>query len=140
MDISWVACAIAKGASMKENLKAAMRLAVDDQIMAFKKTFRAGAACAVCEKTISGKFHADHFIHFDTLYRNFLEAFPKHPEKFDDDPVKHRAKFKTKDSQFEKKIGKIFMKRKQSFGLLIQSVIFGDQKPKRPLFEGASSG
>lgn len=101
-DISWVTCVKAKAASVLDNLKAAMRLAIDDQILAFKESFKAGTPCAECSDPIKDKYHADHFIHFEKLFQRFLELFPDHPEKFDDEPVTNRAKFKAKDLEFEK--------------------------------------
>lgn len=78
-DISWRICISGK---RKDSIKAAMRAAVSDQIIAFKNRSRfCCELCGTCEGT-SHNFHVDHVVQFSSLLTAFISMHPNRPTEF----------------------------------------------------------
>lgn len=104
IDISWKTCASGRGNTSFQNLKEAMRVAIEAQIDNFRDTnFEIGMSCQICGLNVLSiqDSQIDHEIHFETLVNNFLLINTANvPDDFDDEVVTNRAKFKIEDSAF----------------------------------------
>lgn len=102
-DVSWIKCVTGKATSALSNLKAAMRVEIDRQVLDFKvHNFRAGMACELCSLGIMqlSDCNADHINHFDLITAEFIQQYPDHPKEFDDQPLTNKAMFKIEDRGF----------------------------------------
>lgn len=106
VDVSWRKCVTGKATPIISNLKAAMRVEIDDQITDFKnKTFYKGMICTECNVAIDNidDCHCDHINHFEIIADIFIRQNFNHPIDFDDQPVTNKATFKTEDCEYAKK-------------------------------------
>jgi hypothetical protein len=104
VDISWKTCVSGRAKTPRDNLRAAMRRAVDDQIQRFKgATHQDGALCMACGILLPEKHlcHADHHPKtFDSLAEEFLLLAAQPPVTFDDCPRTHAPVFRAEDMAF----------------------------------------
>lgn len=103
VDISWKKCISGKATSELSNLKAAMRVQVQNQIDDFKySNFLPEGICEICNATLNTpkSVHVDHVVHFDSLVGDFLKDNPDYPKQFDDEPLTNKAKFKIEDLSY----------------------------------------
>lgn len=99
-DVSWIKCVTGRATPVISNLKAAMRVEVDQQISKYKSLyFRPNMVCELCMNEIDqlSDCNADHIIHFDTLATDFIYQNPDHPKEFDDQQMTNKAMFKIAD-------------------------------------------
>jgi hypothetical protein len=103
-DFSWRYCCEFKKRSVTENVTRAMRNAVTEDIVNFKKGFGYNFTCALCKKqgTDSHDFHADHVHPFCHIKTEFLSNEPVHPTKFADTLVGATC-FHADDAEFEER-------------------------------------
>ncbi len=97
-DISWRNCVSGK---RKDDIKAAMRSAVSDQIIDFKK--RTLFCCELCGSCEGGSqdFHVDHIIQFSDIRKTFMELHPNRPTKFGSNKY-NVACFLPEDAEYER--------------------------------------
>lgn len=79
-----------------ENRQQAYRIAVDDQIIAFKQQHQ-DRGCAECGSRVA--LQVDHFISFVDLLHKFEANESELPTQFDDDEF-HRKRFRQEDADF----------------------------------------
>lgn len=98
-DISFIKCISTIQTSTEGNLKAAMRRAISNQVIEFKRD-QGPSRCGICSIFMEHS-HVDHMFHFDFLVANFLKISPSPPTEFDDCPVGNSATFRPQDLEFE---------------------------------------
>lgn len=104
IDFSWRACVRGKPQSVDSNLKAAMREAISEDIISFKRSrLKDDSVCDICSCQLTeGDIHVDHVNHFILLADEFKLLFDGVlPREFDDCLKTFRAKFKETDSDFK---------------------------------------
>ena len=101
---SWVQCCRFKGKTMNEYLMDAMRTAVSDSIIKYKKEHK--LVCSLCgdENESVGNYHVDHDNpSFRTLRDNFMSITKtKVPSMFTECPVRHLTVFHRNDDDFRR--------------------------------------
>ena len=105
VDISWRICLSKTPKTSNEKLAGAMRFAISDQILDFRKK-NTGNHCTHCGDEF-GNGIVPHIHHskceFKDLMKNFIKVCGRQiPLSFDDDPSTHQKKFKLLDYEFEK--------------------------------------
>ena len=104
IDFSWINCLDESHKSPLDNLKDAMRLAIEGQVDEFKeREFFTGMICECCGHTITdlAVTHVDHINFFDLLADGFIALNSDHPLDFDDDKLTNRARFKAVDANYK---------------------------------------
>jgi len=85
----------------KNNLKEAMRTAIEQQIKIFRNSN--APICQICKKHCTlDDIHIDHVNFFANIADTFLRANPLHPTTFTSNKI-NRVIFKPEDENFEKK-------------------------------------
>lgn len=130
-DISYVKCVTGNPASCGTKLRSALREAVFVQIESFRQdALRLSANCRRCGDLIEGRGHVDHELFFEDLVLEFLTLYPNYPKDFDDDPVNHKAIFRTEDSDFREG-WKVFHENRSVLVLTCASCNLSRKKPDR---------
>lgn len=104
VDFSFLKCFSRKSKTPKQNLNAAMRTSISNQIKMFKdENFYSGFVCGLCGVIVNDRLnaHVDHIIRFKEISEDFLKDRQVIPLEFDDDPVSNSAAFKREDNGFE---------------------------------------
>jgi len=105
IDFSYKTCINGKSIEPKDNLNEAMRAAVKEQIIEFKKfNLVKPFKCPLCSSFIEDdkKIHVDHVNKFRYLSHCFKISH-ECPDRFDDDPVFNNAIFREIDNEIKDK-------------------------------------
>ena len=97
---SWRDCATHTHKNEHQLLEAAMRTAIDSQILEFRNN--TPEKCATCDKIIT--CHVDHISPtFNQIKNQFLNTIDHAPSEFDKEPHTHQHTFRDCDADFENK-------------------------------------
>ncbi len=97
-DISYNLCITGKP---KNNLKVAMRVAIEPQIIRFRNISEYICQTETCKST--DDLEVDHEIHFEKLYDDFMAQYNGNIPSVFDENVGHLKCFKKEDREFETK-------------------------------------
>lgn len=104
IDLSWVSCVSGKPASEKSKLRGAMREAISEQVVTYKKqNLVSGATCAIGGETLTtANTHVDHETQFEDLAQAFLVTRKDIPAVFGDNPKTYEVMFRPEDVAFSR--------------------------------------
>ena len=74
IDVSWRKMEKGKEHSQKTLFTSAMRIAVEGQISAFRRTLNADMTCGFCNEQVNGPVHIDHERPFADILKAFMEG------------------------------------------------------------------
>lgn len=115
-NISWRSCISGKS---KNHLKSALRVAIHDQILEFRRNCPL-VQCCFCKSTDASEYHVDHINHFEEILAKFLlYNILKLPSNFKDSSLNLKT-FLPSDLDFENS-WKMFHKKEARLRLLCSS-------------------
>jgi 5-methylcytosine-specific restriction endonuclease McrA len=100
-DFSWRKCCNPNYKKNENNIILAMRNAISEDIINFKRTNK--LECCYCKKTgnSSYEFHVDHIYPFKNIQKEFIKNRTDIPNEFDDDVITNAPILKKGDKKFE---------------------------------------
>ena len=114
-DISWVNCVKGSG---KDSFKSALRVAITDQILAFRKG--QPLICALCGIADADEYHVDHITHFEQLVCEFILHTPLTKPTLFQSGHDNRKTFRIDDKEYED-AWKVFHESNASLRILCRS-------------------
>jgi hypothetical protein len=100
-DFSWVYCCKFKKRTVIEDLKNAMREAIDIQIFNYKSKCN-NLICNYCKDSNAlTKYHVDHIYPFSKLYDDFLKDNLDYPKTFGNNKLNFKTCFNDTDNKFK---------------------------------------